>query len=295
MPKTSRSLISWPWFFLKGLILTMTVVVALIIVNLSYILTSPFYILYRPFYRLMAREVPYAFWSYAMFVAEQFLPYSINLEAKSIPFKENALILSNHQTGADILGLSALAKRGGMLGDIKYMAKDILKWIPILGGGMLYIGCIMIKRNWTRDASTIQKAFNHIMSERLPLWFTIFPEGTRFTEEKLKKAQQYAHQKDCFVPQKTLIPKTKGVWASLKGMEGHIQAVYDVTIFYPGGIPSLADYFLTQGTSPQIFFQRFPIEEVPTEERALNEWLRELYQQKDLHLQQLEKDYRNRP
>lgn len=46
------------------------------------------------------------------------------------------------------------------LGDMKWMVKDIIKYVPGVGWGMLFLDCIFVKRDWTTDKESIRKTFD---------------------------------------------------------------------------------------------------------------------------------------
>ena len=61
---------------------------------------------------------------------------------------------------ADITFLMDFAYRKGRLGDMKWMVKDIIKYVPGVGWGMLFLDCIFVKRDWTTDKESIRKTFD---------------------------------------------------------------------------------------------------------------------------------------
>lgn len=43
----------------------------------------------------------------------------------------------------------------------------------------------------------------------MPFWLALFVEGTRFTQEKLLAAQEFAASRGLPIPKNVLIPRTK--------------------------------------------------------------------------------------
>lgn len=59
-----------------------------------------------------------------------------------------------------------------------------------------------------------QGAFERFRDFPLPFWLALFPEGTRYTEQKLKTAQEFARSQGLPVPKNTLVPRTKVRYAT---------------------------------------------------------------------------------
>jgi hypothetical protein len=57
--------------------------------------------------------------------------------------------------------------------------------------------------------SVLQSGFQQLEDFPLPFWLALFVEGTRFTQEKLLAAQNYAASRGLYSPKNVLIPRTK--------------------------------------------------------------------------------------
>ena len=55
----------------------------------------------------------------------------------------------------------------------------------------------------------MQEGFQRLRGFPQPFWLALFVEGTRFTEAKLKAAQEYAASAGLPKPRNLLIPRTK--------------------------------------------------------------------------------------
>lgn len=197
------------------------------------------------------------------------------------PLYENVMVIANHQGINDIPALMSLAWRKRRLGDLKWFVKDIVKYIPGPGWGMIFLGCIYVKRNWFKDKDHIQRIFEKFRRRKIPIWLISFLEGTRVTQSKLIRSQNLAKNKGLPIFEHVLLPKTKGFTVSINALRDHLNAVYDVTIGYPEGIP-LA-WFIVQGYVKEIHLhiQRHPIENLPHSESDLNAWAFEKFREKD--------------
>ncbi|ORY28785.1 hypothetical protein BCR39DRAFT_533849 [Naematelia encephala] len=169
-------------------------------------------------------------WSLACWTAEWFWRYmqnhwEINLNAGPViyvtgdplPYQESAIVISNHLSFSDYYLVQHLAVKAGMLGRCRYFAKKELVRIPIFGWAFWAIGMILVSRNWTDDASSIQAAFSRIKHNAHDVWIVLYPEGTRRTPRKVLASQVYARQNDKRPLDHLLQPRTKGFVATIQG------------------------------------------------------------------------------
>jgi|AMFO01.1.fsa_nt_gi 1-acyl-sn-glycerol-3-phosphate acyltransferase len=200
------------------------------------------------------------------------------------PPGENAIVVMNHQNMPDITFLMDFASRKGRLGDMKWLVKDPIKHVPGVGWGLRFLDSVFVKRNWTRDEDTIRATFAKLRDAQIPVWMISFPEGTRIRPEKLKKSQAYAREHGLYVPEHTLVPRTKGFVATVIGLREHVDAVYDLTLGYENGVPTLWQF--VQGFAPRahLHVRRHPIETLPRDEAALSAWLLDRFREKDQRL-----------
>lgn len=88
---------------------------------------------------------------------------------KSVPVRENAIVVSNHIEWADFYLLQELAERSGMLGRCRWFAKRQLKWVPFLGWGLWAMGMPLVSRNWTQDQKEMDRVFDGLLQRRWPM------------------------------------------------------------------------------------------------------------------------------
>ncbi len=198
-----------------------------------------------------------------------------------IPAEENAIIICNHQCMTDIVALWSLAWRKGRLGDMKFAVKQALKYVPGIGWGMWFLDCLFLKRNWENDERMIRATFAKYARFQIPLWLISFSEGTRLTRKKWEAARQFAQKRGLPAPENVLVPRTKGFVAAVSGLRDYATAVYDITIAYPQGIPSV--WQLIQGRVDLfvVHVRRFPIESLPHDKAELASWLMGRFEEKD--------------
>lgn len=270
--------------YLKGVGILLVLGPLLILINLLQLtsrLVLPFSKKY--FYRIN-RFCPDFWWGLCDLAAERIHRMKFVMTGDDLPGDENALLIANHQELTDVLAIFPIARARGRLGDLKWFAKDSLRHVPGIGWGLSLIGCVFLKRDWFADRSRIEKTFSHLIQSGIPYWLISFVEGTRITPSKHEKARAHAKNRGEHVPHYTMLPRVKGFSASVIGLRGSASAVYDLTIGYPFGIPSLWQFISGQVPEIHLHLKRFPIDSLPRDEQGLANWLKERFVEKDQRL-----------
>ena len=220
-------------------------------------------------------------WGWCALIAEKGYRIRWVMSGDDVPVRENAIVVLNHQDMADITVMFSFARSKKRLGDLKWFVKDVLKYIPGVGWGMLFLDCLFIRRNWTDDREYIQRVFRNILTYRVPLWLMLFAEGTRVRPAKVEKSRRYAEEHGFRPLRHVLFPRTKGFVATVVGLRGHVEVVYDVTIGYEEGVPTLWQWVKGYVRRVHVHVRRFPIREIPQDEAEIASWLMTRYQEKD--------------
>ena len=242
----------------------------------------------RPFsrraFRAVNREIADTWWGWCVSLARR-QGICVVQSGDALPFQEDAIVFSNHQQMPDITFLFFVARACGRLGDLKWFVKKSLKWVPGAGWGLQFLDCLFVDRDWAKDQDSIRATFDRLVTEQVPFWLVSFPEGTRFTEEKREAARAWAESEGLELTRHVLIPRPNGFVASVQGLRKRAAAVYDVTIAYPDGVPTLGQYTLGRVKVAHIHVRRFPVGELPRDAAALAAWLRERFVEKDRRLE----------
>ncbi len=199
------------------------------------------------------------------------------------------LVLANHQSWVDILVLQKVFNRRIPL--LRFFLKRSLFWVPVLGLAWWaldfpFMGRYsrkQIARNpelGRRDMEATRRACARFRD--IPVAVMNFVEGTRFTRAKHDgQGSPFRH---------LLKPKSGGVAFVLDAMGQGLHALLDVTIVYPGGIPSMLDLMADRVPEVQVLVRERPI---PAElvagdyqgDRAFRarfqQWMNGMWQQKD--------------
>ncbi len=205
------------------------------------------------------------------------------------------LVLSNHQTWVDILVLQAAFNR--RIPFLKFFIKRELIWIPFIGLAWWALDMPFMKRyspsylakhpeKKGTDLQATRKACEKFSDT--PTSVINFVEGTRFSEEKrARRNSPYAN---------LLSPRAGGVAIALSSMGELFDAVLDVTVVYPDGVPEFWDMCCGDVVKPVIEYRLRPIDEAllagDYEEdrefrRSVHAWLGALWSEKDARIDEL--------
>lgn len=147
------------------------------------------------------------------------------------------LIIANHQTWVDIVVLQTIFR--GQIPFLKFFIKRELIWFPFLGLAWWAMDMPFMKRHSkaylikhpekkSKDLVATKKACEKFRDT--PTSIINFIEGTRFSEHK-RDAQQSPYRN-------LLTPRAGGIAIALSSMGELFDAVLDLTLVYPNGIPS---------------------------------------------------------
>ena len=142
------------------------------------------------------------------------------------------LVSSNHQSWVDILVLQKVFHR--RVPFLKFFLKRQLLYVPVMGLAWWALDFPFMKRrsgSRSADLATARKACEKF--RQVPTSVMNFLEGTRFSQAKHDAQQSpYRH---------LLKPKMGGLATALSAMGERFDALLDVTIVYPDGVPTFWD------------------------------------------------------
>lgn len=216
------------------------------------------------------------------FLFEKVNETTVVFSGDKVPPRERVLLIANHRTEVDWMYVWNLAYRKGCLGHIKYLLKKSLMKLPVFGWGFYVLEFIPLERDWVVDEPVIKETLSTFTNPQDPLWLTVFPEGTDYSDEKCKASQKFASQNGLPVLKNVLLPKTKGFYACLEILRSSLDAVYDVTIAYKNQCPTFLDNaFGVDPSEVHIHVRRVPLDKIPESEKEVSKWLMETFDFKD--------------
>ena len=219
-------------------------------------------------------------------------------DALDLNMQGRYLMTCNHQSWVDTtvnqyFGLTRMPLT-------RFFTKWELIFIPFVGQAFKILGFPMMKRHSKeqiaknpslkdRDMEEARKSCEQLLSQ--PFTLLNYLEGTRFTPEK------HAQQTSPF--QHLLKPKAGGLALALNILGDKIDALVDMTIVYPDGVPGYGEFWV--GEVPRIAVNLRKID-IPTWVLGGNyeddqdyrlkfqEWVDELWTEKDQLIEQMKQD-----
>ncbi|KAJ5080982.1 hypothetical protein N7456_013692 [Penicillium angulare] len=216
-------------------------------------------------------------------------------------FPERLVLIANHQIYTDWIYLWWFAYTNVMHGRIFIILKDSLKWIPVVGQGMMFYGFIFLARKWTSDKARIEYRLQKLKTKYMarsngstydPMWLLIFPEGTNLSINTKRRSDAFGEKQGLPSFNHQILPRSTGLFFCLQQLKGTVDWVYDSTIAYEGPPKGVYPdkYFtlrstLLQGrppTSVNMHWRRFAVADIPLEDqKEFEEWLRARWAEKD--------------
>lgn len=205
----------------------------------------------------------------------------------SFNYKGWYLVSSNHQSWVDILVLQKVFNKRIPL--LKFFLKKELLYVPLMGLAWWALDFPFMQRKGgvsaKKDLETARKACEKYRV--IPTSVISFMEGTRYTSAKA------AQQKTPY--QNLLKPKTGGVGMALETMGELFDALVDVTIVYPRGVPTFVDLMTGKVDDVIVTVRQVPIPKhllvdeagEPAPRAQLQAWVNELWMAKDQEIAQL--------
>lgn len=224
-------------------------------------------------------------------------------ESLDLNMQGRYLMTCNHQSWVDTtvnqyFGLTRMPLT-------RFFTKWELIFIPFVGQAFKILGFPMMKRHSKeqitknpalkyRDMEEARKSCEQLISQ--PFTLLNYLEGTRFTQEKHDQQQSpYTH---------LLKPKAGGLALALSILGDKIDALVDMTIVYPDGIPSYGEFWL--GEVPRIAVNLRKIDipdwvlggnyEDDAEYRArFQKWIDQIWTEKDQLIAQMKQNFARAP
>jgi len=199
------------------------------------------------------------------------------------------LLSSNHQSWVDIFVLQKVFY--GRVPLLKFFLKRELIYVPVIGLAWWALDFPFVRRTGGVRGSREDVEATRRSCERfkaIPTSVINFLEGTRYTRAKaIAQRSPYRH---------LLKPKAAGLVIALTTMGDRFDALLDVTIVYPGGVPSFWDLLTGRidavivtiremSVPPSLLRPDSPRD--PAFRGAVQCWIHELWTEKDRQIEAL--------
>ncbi|KAF8095783.1 hypothetical protein N665_0322s0004 [Sinapis alba] len=244
-------------FFISGLLVNL-------LQAICYVFIRP---LSKNTYRKINRVLAETLWLELVWIVDWWAGVKILVFADNETFnrmgKEHALVVCNHRS------------------DIDWLVGWILA--QVIGWSMWFSEYLFLERNWAKDESTIKSGLQRLKDFPQPFWLALFVEGTRFTETKLKAAQEYAASSELHIPRNVLIPRTKGFVSTVSNMRSFVPAIYDMTVAIPktSPPPTMLRLFKGQSSVVHVHIKCHSMKDLPESDEAIAQWCIDQFVAKD--------------
>ena len=138
-----------------------------------------------------------------------------------------------------------------MHGHIYIILKESLKFLPIIGPGMMFYGFVFLSRHWETDRPRFAHRLQKLKGRHSgplsgkndldPMWLLIFPEGTNLSKNGRTKSSAWAAKQSIPDLRHALLPRSTGLQFCLQELKGTVDYIYDCTIAYEGVPYAIAD------------------------------------------------------
>lgn len=183
----------------------------------------------------------------------------------------------------------------------RFFTKWELIFIPFVGQAFKILGFPMMKRHSKaqiekkpalkdRDMQEARKACQQLLSQ--PFTLLNYLEGTRFTQEKHDQQQSpYQH---------LLKPKAGGLALALNILGDQIDALVDMTIVYPDGVPGYSEFWLGEVPRIAVNLRKIHIpdwilggnyEDDAEYRERFQQWVHELWLEKDQLIESMQQKF----
>ena len=249
------------------------------------------YIFIRPFsprrHRKVCLHFSGAFFLCSTFLLEKWSSITFHMHGDRISSAHSHLGVMNHISNVDwLLGLAFLAKFGYPYpGNAKSVVKASLGHVPLFGSILRFSEFLFLTRSWNADRDVFLRSLlklRRFSTTCAPMWFTLYPEGTRLTPDKLQASQAFAVSRNIQPLDNVLFPRFKAFTSILGTLRDEFDAVVDATFMFDGTIPTVNTVLAGNAkVAVHIYVKHYPIEKVPKGEEELEEWLLDRWREKD--------------
>ncbi len=218
---------------------------------------------------------------------------------EGLDYQHSYLVTSNHQSWVDIMVLQYVLNR--KIRPLKFFLKQQLIWVPVIGLAWWALDFPFMRRyskaylhkhpeKKGKDLETTRKTCAKFRNQ--PVAIFNFAEGTRFTPGK--HAQQQSSLRYL------LKPKAGGIAFVLDAMGEQLESIVNVTLHYPEGKPGYWDLLCGNLREVVVHFEELRIppqfigrnyDQDGEYRLAFQDWINQLWKNKDALLAQMHREY----
>jgi len=198
----------------------------------------------------------------------------------------------NHSSRTDwLITLAWLTLGFPYPGNVKFVAMESISRIPIFGWILRMSEFVFLAQKWDVDK---ERFITNLTSLSLyedqtgsPLCIVLFPEGTLHEPHHVIKSKQYAEKTNLPIFENVLLPRFRGFREMLPILRSKVDYVVDTTCIFSKDKPDIFQVLAGQATETALFVTKtYRIEEIPTEDNLVDEWLLDRWREKEELLEQ---------
>jgi lysocardiolipin and lysophospholipid acyltransferase len=127
-----------------------------------------------------------------------------------------------------------------MHGYIYIILKESMKYVPVIGPGMMFFGFVFMSRKWETDKPRMAHRLKKLKTRHIgdggldPMWLLIFPEGTNLSKNARASSQAWSKKSGIPDMKHAILPRSTGLFFCLQELRGTLDWVYDCTVAYEG-------------------------------------------------------------
>lgn len=222
--------------FLKLLLFPGVVALFLLAIPFS-IMAYPLHMLNRPLCIRLSTFFTCALWTLISWVFN----LSSTVDGNATLGGGDYFVISNHLGSVDFILINEIARKSNMIAHMKYAIKDGLKVFPVFYQVIVYVGFLVLRRSFESDRKKIVSYFEFFKRNSIPMWFILYPEGSRFTPELRARSWEYSDKMGMKRLSNVLFPRYKGFKLVCEQLRNsRIKYIADITFFYSDGeVPPL--------------------------------------------------------
>ena len=244
---------------LRMLLFLAWVVVSCVTIHATQLLGAPLYLVHRDYYYAYMAWTKQSFGIVITTVTQWFSPTVVRVSGDAsvagqlrltadgrleLDFPERLILVANHQLYTDWLYLWWAAYAADMHGHLFILLKQSLRYIPVLGPGMMFYGFVFMARHWASDQARLRHRLRKLTERHAgplsgsqsldPMWLLIFPEGTNLSANTRRKSSAWAQKQGIADLRHQLLPRSTGLQFCVQELRGTLDWVYDCTVAYEG-------------------------------------------------------------
>lgn len=250
---------SWGTQLIRMLVFATWFIGCCVLIHVTQLLGTPLYLISKDYYYAWMALTKQSFGIVIVTITQWFAPTLVRVSGDAsvrgqirrtddgrlqTDFPERLIVISNHQLYTDWVYLWWVAYTSRMHGHIYIILKEGLKYVPMIGPGMMFYGFVFMKRNWASDKTRLQYRLSKLKtryggpmagSRSLdPMWLLIYPEGTNLSANTRQGSKKWAEKNNMPDLKRQLLPRSTGLLFCLQELRGTVDWIYDCTVAYEG-------------------------------------------------------------